>query len=160
MLPDLVLLDYSLPDLLGDQVCQRLLQNETTARIPVVMMSGHISEMAAAARKYPNIVATIAKPFMSEALVALVTETLTKGPLAPSAPLRRGDGKKPAKKNGAGARKEVVEKQPVPAPPPPAAPPPARPEAPLPIPPAAVPRPQPPVTTTAREIAEIQPVPA
>ncbi|HEY2614090.1 MAG TPA: response regulator, partial [Chthoniobacterales bacterium] len=42
VLPDLVLLDYSLPDLRGDQVCARLLQNETTARIPIVMMSGHV----------------------------------------------------------------------------------------------------------------------
>ena len=63
-----------------DQVCERLLQNETTARIPIVMMSGHVSEMTAAARKYPNIVATIAKPFMSDALVTLVSETLAKGP--------------------------------------------------------------------------------
>ncbi|HZE14018.1 MAG TPA: response regulator, partial [Chthoniobacterales bacterium] len=59
MPPDLVLLDYSLPDLRGDQVCERLLQNDATARVPVVMMSGHVAEMAAAARKYRNVVATI-----------------------------------------------------------------------------------------------------
>lgn len=110
-LPDLVLLDYSLPDLRGDQVCQRLLQNESTARIPVIMMSGHVSEMAAAARKYPNIVATIAKPFMSDALVALVKETLVKGPLpAVTAPVRQGNGKKPPKKNGAEPGREALEK--------------------------------------------------
>ena len=85
MIPDLVLLDYSLPDLRGDQICERLLQNEATARIPVVMMSGHVPEMMATAERYPNVVATIAKPFMSEALVQLVHETLAKGPL-PSAP--------------------------------------------------------------------------
>ncbi len=104
--PDLVLLDYSLPDLRGDQVCERLLQNEATARVPIVMMSGHVAEMAAAARKYPNIVATIEKPFMSEALVALVKETLTKGPLPPQPP-RQGNGDKPRKKNGAAAAKEL-----------------------------------------------------
>jgi DNA-binding response OmpR family regulator len=140
--PDLILLDYSLPDLRGDQVCQRLLQNEATARIPVVMMSGHISEMDAAARKYPNIVATIAKPFMSEALVALVKETLAKGPLPPSAPARHGNGKKPAKKNGASAAKPIVEKAPAPIPEPRA-----------PVPPAAAPTeiisaPPPPVVVT------------
>ena len=85
MMPDLVLLDYSLRDLRGDQICERLLQNEATARIPVVMMSGHVPEMMATAERYPNVVATIAKPFMSEALVQLVHETLAKGPL-PSAP--------------------------------------------------------------------------
>src|SRR5947207_14784901 len=86
MIPDLVLLDYSLPDLRGDQVCERLLENESTARIPIVMMSGHVAEMAATARKYRNVVGTIAKPFLSDALVALVREMLSKGSL-PSAPV-------------------------------------------------------------------------
>jgi DNA-binding response OmpR family regulator len=160
MSPDLVLLDYSLPDLLGDQVCQRLLQNETTARIPIVMMSGHISEMNAAARKYPNIVATIAKPFMSEALVALVKETLAKGPLAPSAPPRQGNGKKLPKKNGAGSPKKVAEKQPAPAPAQPAASPAIASEPSLPTPPSAVPQPQPPPVAPAREMAQKPPIPA
>jgi DNA-binding response OmpR family regulator len=99
-LPDLVLLDYSLPDLRGDQVCERLLQNEATARIPVLMMSGHVSEMAATARKYRNVVATIAKPFMSEALLSLVKEMLAKGPLPAERPSPQGNGKKPGRKNG------------------------------------------------------------
>ena len=120
MIPDLVLLDYSLPDLRGDQICERLLRQEATAQIPVVMMSGHVAEMMATAERYPNVVATIAKPFMSETLVAVVTETLAKGPRrvspqeqkqpvpareesAPlpaeeSKPARHGNGKKPVKK--------------------------------------------------------------
>jgi DNA-binding response OmpR family regulator len=121
IIPDLVLLDYSLPDLRGDQICERLLQNEATAQIPIVMMSGHVPEMLATAERYPNVVATIAKPFMSEALVQLVNETLAKGRL-PSPPqkettpggtvinhpatvasqepkaVRQGNGKKPVKK--------------------------------------------------------------
>ena len=122
ILPDLVLLDYSLPDLCGDEVCERLLQNEKTANIPVVMMSGHVLEMMATAERYPNVVATIAKPFMSEGLVQLVNETLAKGPLAftrekettpvsavvdqpanvvipEPKPARQGNGKKPVKKS-------------------------------------------------------------
>ncbi|HEX8489739.1 MAG TPA: response regulator, partial [Chthoniobacterales bacterium] len=130
MMPDLVLLDYSLPDLRGDQVCERLLQNETTSRIPVVMMSGHVPEMMDAAQKYRNVVATIAKPFMSDALVVLVTQTLAKGPLpvappAAPAPAKQENGKKPAKKNGASGSKAASEKPrapvraPTPAVPPP-----------------------------------------
>jgi DNA-binding response OmpR family regulator len=167
MMPDLVLLDYSLPDLRGDQVCERLLQNEATSRIPVVMMSGHVPEMMAAAEKYRNIVATIAKPFMSDALVALVRETLTKGRLsAPPAtvPLRQGNGKKPAKKNGAGVTKQIVEKAsaPVLAPPPPVPPPPAQP-APTPPPQApsqivpSVPSPKPAAPPPPREIRPAEP---
>jgi len=78
--PDLVLLDYSLPDLNGDEVCRQLLQNELSARIPVLMMSGHVAEMSAAAAALKNVVATIEKPFLSEALIALVQQTLRAEP--------------------------------------------------------------------------------
>jgi DNA-binding response OmpR family regulator len=121
IIPDLVLLDYSLPDLRGDQICERLLLNNATARIPVVMMSGHVPEMMATAERYPTVVATIAKPFMSETLVQLVKETLAKGPVpipppekpaagwtvvehsaglasAQPKPVRHGNGKKPVTK--------------------------------------------------------------
>jgi len=148
IIPDLVLLDYSLPDLRGDQVCERLLQNETTARIPVVMMSGHVTEMMATAERYRNVVATIAKPFMSDALIALVRETLAKGPLprwstkavAPAQPViedpaaalpepkrpRNGNGKKPIKKTvpreaeikAVAVKPAAVSPPPVPSPPP------------------------------------------
>jgi DNA-binding response OmpR family regulator len=148
IIPDLVLLDYDLPDLHGDQICERLLQNEVTARIPVLMMSGHVLEMMVTAERYPNVVATIAKPFMSDALVQLVKETLAKGRLpfalkeetapawtvtdhlAPVAspepkPVRHGNGKKPVKKSASSKSetKELLEKPVSPAPitlPPPA----------------------------------------
>ncbi|HEV3149093.1 MAG TPA: response regulator [Chthoniobacterales bacterium] len=80
IIPDLVLLDYSLPDLTGDEVCRRLLQDERTARVPVLMMSGHVPEMAAAAACLENVVTTIAKPFLSDALVEVVERTLAAGP--------------------------------------------------------------------------------
>ena len=80
IIPDLVLLDYSLPDLTGDEVCRRLLQDERTARVPVLMMSGHVPEMAAAAARLENVVTTIAKPFLSDALVDVVERTLAAGP--------------------------------------------------------------------------------
>jgi DNA-binding response OmpR family regulator len=144
MRPDLVLLDYSLPDLRGDQVCERLLQKEATSRIPVLMMSGHVPEMMAAAEKYRNVVATIAKPFMSDALVALVRQTLAKGllpvaPPSPPSPPRQGNGRKPAKKNGASASKAAAEKPSAPIPAPAPAPPPPAPQVPA-IPPQATPK--------------------
>jgi DNA-binding response OmpR family regulator len=80
ILPDLVLLDYSLPDFNGDEVCRRLLENERTAKIPILMMSGHVLEMNRTASEMENVVATIEKPFLSEALVALVRETLESPP--------------------------------------------------------------------------------
>ncbi len=80
VIPDLVLLDYSLPDLDGDEVCRRLLQDERTARVPVLMMSGHVPEMTAAAARLKNVVTTIAKPFLSDALIDLVQQTLAAEP--------------------------------------------------------------------------------
>lgn len=112
LLPDLVLLDYSLPDINGDEVCRRLLASERTRGIPVIMMSGHIPEMTAAAETFPNIVATIAKPFMSEALSGLVQQTLELGPRArpkaqakpvamPAKPAPPGQSKEPVKEKPA-----------------------------------------------------------
>jgi len=76
LIPDLILLDYSLPDFNGDELCERLLDNERTANVPVLMMSGHVLEMNSAAARLPNVVAKIEKPFLSDALVDLVQRTL------------------------------------------------------------------------------------
>jgi DNA-binding response OmpR family regulator len=80
IMPDLVLLDYSLPDINGDEVCRRLLAGEKTSRLPVLMMSGHVPEMNAAAAGFENVVATLAKPFLSSALIELVQATLQNPP--------------------------------------------------------------------------------
>ena len=84
ILPDLVLLDYSLPDFNGDELCERLLKSEQTSRVPVLMMSGHVAEMTVAAARLPNVVAKIEKPFLSDALVELVRRTIeTKREIVP-----------------------------------------------------------------------------
>jgi len=79
--PDLVLLDYSLADMTGDRVCRALLENPATARIPVLMMSGHLSELAKTAESYANVVAALPKPFLSGALICAVEKAIAAGPL-------------------------------------------------------------------------------
>jgi DNA-binding response OmpR family regulator len=106
--PDLVLLDYSLPDINGDEVCRRLLQNDKTSRIPVLMMSGHVPEMSKAAATLDNVIATIAKPFLSDAFVSLVQQTLAEG--------------RPVRKKAPASRKTVPVQPAVQQPPPPVKP--------------------------------------
>lgn len=76
--PDLVLLDFDLPDIAGDEVCRRLLADDRTAKIPVIIMSGHVTEMTATAKSFRNVIATIAKPFRSAALISLVEKSFAK----------------------------------------------------------------------------------
>jgi DNA-binding NtrC family response regulator len=94
--PDLVLVDYSLPDIKGDEVCRRIGANELTQSIPIVMMSGHVHEMTAAAERLPNVVATIAKPFLSDAMIALVRQTLKEGRRHDALPASTAQKKSPA----------------------------------------------------------------
>src|SRR5262245_40057030 len=54
--PDLSLLDHQLPGTTGDDVCRRLLQSETTARIPVIISSAMRNRAFAAYTEYPNVV--------------------------------------------------------------------------------------------------------
>lgn len=105
VLPDLVLLDYSLPDINGDEVCRRLLANEQTAHMPVLMMSGHVAEMNATAARFENVVATIEKPFLSEPFVDLVKKTLAAGP-RPELAGGRGSAPKAEPKAAAPAKAE------------------------------------------------------
>ncbi len=105
ILPDLVALDYSLPDFNGDEVCRRLLAEERTARIPIVMMSGHVPQMNATAAKYPNVIASIAKPFHSEQFIPVMEKALRSGPIDPA---RLAETRPPP----------AIEPPPAPAPPP------------------------------------------
>ena len=73
--PDLILLNDVLPDMDGDAVCYRLLNDAATARVPVVVIStnGHAEAFQ---QKYANVVKTINKPVTPEALIAAVSSAL------------------------------------------------------------------------------------
>ena len=70
--PDVILLDYSLPDLDGFAVCQRLEENPTTASIPVIMLSGSTeTEMIRRARA-AGCHFYVQKPYDPNALLTLI----------------------------------------------------------------------------------------
>jgi DNA-binding response OmpR family regulator len=74
--PDLILLDFVLPDMKGDQVCRKLLDDPTTAKIPVVYVSGLGSDLAQERPELPNIIGLLSKPFTSETLINAIRQHL------------------------------------------------------------------------------------
>lgn len=77
--PDLILLDHQLPGTTGDDVCRRLLESETTARIPVVISSAMRNRAFASYTELPNVVDQIPKPYTPELLKSGVSNALQTG---------------------------------------------------------------------------------
>ena len=85
--PDLILLNDQLPDMDGEAVCFRLLNDPTTARVPVVVMATNGRGQAFDGR-YTNVVRVLPKPVTADALLEVVTTTLAK-PKALANPARQ-----------------------------------------------------------------------
>src|SRR5205085_11591271 len=74
--PDFVILDYILPDLKGDEVRRQLSQDEKTAQIPILYMSGCASEIPDGESQSSNVVGFFGKPFASDLLLKVADECL------------------------------------------------------------------------------------
>jgi DNA-binding response OmpR family regulator len=74
--PDLILLDFVLPDMKGDEVCRRLAASEEKVKIPVVYVSGFGADLQASPSELPNVVGFLNKPFTSEMLLGAVRKYL------------------------------------------------------------------------------------
>jgi DNA-binding response OmpR family regulator len=85
--PDLILLDFLLPDLKGDDVCRAISANMRLASVPVVVMSAKGEEISECFAVMPNVVNIISKPFSPEALLAVVNHTLEKAAQEPESVL-------------------------------------------------------------------------
>ena len=82
--PDVILLDFVLPDMKGDEVCRRLMADPATAAIPVVYVSGFGSDLQPDRAEIPNVKGSISKPFTSETLIKAVRSYLPESPGAPN----------------------------------------------------------------------------
>ena len=78
--PDLILLDYVLPDMKGDEVCQRLTDHAVTASVPIVYMSGFGSDLQPDQIKNSNVIGSLNKPFTSDLLIKTVENYMPKDP--------------------------------------------------------------------------------
>lgn len=81
--PDLILLDYLLPDMKGDEVSRRLLENPATADIPVVYMSGFGPDLHPDQVANRNVIGFLNKPFTSDLLIKTVEEYMPKSAAEP-----------------------------------------------------------------------------
>ncbi len=78
--PDLILLDYLLPDLGGDELSKRLSADESTADVPIVFMSGFGADLENAQERSENVLGILNKPFTTDGLLKAVEGNLSKVP--------------------------------------------------------------------------------
>jgi DNA-binding response OmpR family regulator len=70
--PGLILLDFILPDMKGDEVGRRLAENPATANLHVVYMSGHGIDLEQQSLTNTNVIGFLNKPFTSDLLIKTV----------------------------------------------------------------------------------------
>ncbi len=90
--PDLILLDYILPDMKGDEVTRRLRDNPVTAKIPVVYMSGLSADLRPAPAGDSNVIGSLNKPFTSDLLIKTVETHMPESSDQPEAPAPETQG--------------------------------------------------------------------
>jgi len=73
--PDLILLDFVLPDMKGDEVCRQLQSEKLTDGLPVVLMSSSVADTRRAQNEFENVIKAIAKPFTPELLCSTVAHS-------------------------------------------------------------------------------------
>ncbi len=74
--PDVILLDYQLPDTDGLEVCRKLKQARATNGIPIIMVTGRSGEAETVAALEVGADDYIVKPFSAKVLIARVRTTL------------------------------------------------------------------------------------
>lgn len=75
--PDVILLDYVLPDMRGTDVCERL-KNDAAANIPIILMSAKDENVRELFREYPAVSEFMGKPFQAQDVVSRADRLLRK----------------------------------------------------------------------------------
>ena len=83
--PDLVLLDYVLPDMKGDEVTRHLAQKPATANVRIVYMSGFGADLKPDQITNANVIGSLNKPFTSDLLLKTVEKYMPKETSEPEA---------------------------------------------------------------------------
>ena len=75
--PDLILLNETMPDLDGEAICVRLLNDPLTAKVPVVVMATN-GAAENFEERYTNVMKVLSKPVTAESLLDVCTTALGK----------------------------------------------------------------------------------
>jgi len=76
--PGLILLDYLMPDMNGDDVCRAMSADTVLSEVPVVVMSAREDDVGERFARMPNVVDHITKPFSPDALLAVIGHVMAK----------------------------------------------------------------------------------
>ena len=74
--PDIIVLDYLLPDINADVVCKTIHSNPSLENTRIILISAHIDEHEQAKIKEMGVDAFLRKPFQIEELVNRIGELL------------------------------------------------------------------------------------
>jgi DNA-binding response OmpR family regulator len=74
--PDLLITDYHMPHLSGLELCRRMRQNESTSRIPAIMLTARGYQLEPKDTEQSGIRRMLSKPFSPRNLLATVNEVL------------------------------------------------------------------------------------
>ncbi|MEO8354006.1 MAG: response regulator, partial [Chthoniobacteraceae bacterium] len=76
--PDLILLDYVLPDMKGDEVCRHLAKKSSTATVRIIYMSGFGADLKLDQLNNASVIGSLNKPFTSDLLLKTVEKYMPK----------------------------------------------------------------------------------
>jgi CheY-like chemotaxis protein len=88
--PDLILLDYVLPDMRGIDVCVQLAASSRTGSIPIVLMTGKAEKVRGEFAEYSTVVDFVGKPFAPHDLIAKIASALERSPKRQTLPSPNG----------------------------------------------------------------------
>jgi DNA-binding response OmpR family regulator len=118
--PDLVLLDYVLPDMKGDEVSRHLSQTPATAKVRIVYMSGFGADLKPDQANNSNVIGSLNKPFTSDLLLKTVEKYMPEQTSEPALKAAESEQASPPVEP-AWAQPEPVQPEPAPEEPRPAA---------------------------------------
>ncbi len=73
-LPDLIITDYQMPYMTGLELCHALMDQKTTADIPVLILTARGHALDDQGLKIDNVKGVLSKPFSPRAVLQLVEE--------------------------------------------------------------------------------------